>query len=203
MLFCSPGRRGQHVPHQRRDEQGSGHGPCPVHPVVVPVVGHQSWPEGSGRVHAGSGHAASARGTTRLRHPAGHEASTHPAPAQGRAQAGRCWGAAASPAHGSWLRLALLGLLSGRRHPGCIPAQLLCVWGHFPSRMPRAERLLCCSAGTSCSPAFALTVCELGKTQRGLEAPVSRLFGGLLGAGLFNKESSVTHVGSRAGQERQ
>lgn len=101
----SPYRRGHHVPHQHADKEGSDHGPYPVNPVIVPVVCYQSWPKGSGRIHAGSGHAASERGTNRLRQPCRtrdwHSSSL--LPGQGDAR-----GAAAHPSRDSTLGLALL-----------------------------------------------------------------------------------------------
>lgn len=128
----SPSCSGHNVPHQQTDKEGSNRGPYPVNPVIVPVVCYQSWPEGSGRIHAGSGHATSERGTNQLCQPCGTR-DRHPSPSfpgWGNAQAGKgrqrtppgapCQGS--GPALGGWQAQTTLVP---------IQARLLGAWGQF------------------------------------------------------------------------
>lgn len=130
----SPYHCGHHLPHQHTDEEASDHGPYPVNPVVVPVVCYQSWPKGSGRIHAGSGHATAERGTNQLLR---HETGTHPPHCLDRAMHGLGGGAgwwgqqctpAGAPCQGSGHALAGW---QARTTPVPTQARLLSAWGRF------------------------------------------------------------------------
>lgn len=211
----SPYRCRHHVPHQHADKEGSDHGPYPVNPVIVPVVRYQSWPEGSGGIHAGSGHAASERGTNRLHQPCGtrHRDLSPSLLGQGDAQ----------------------GWRQQRTPPGLLAGGLALFWVGGRLGPPRPPSRHCCSVpGDSLllqrndartraaaaqrparpdSPRWLLasghlpsltSVCKIpGKTRCGVEARVPSLFWSLPGAGLLNRGSSVPHDGSGAGQERR
>lgn len=185
-----------HVPHQHPDEEGSHHGPYPVHPVVVPAVCHQSWPEGSGWVHAGSGHATPGRGTERLCHHS-RTREQHP-PSQCWDGAMRGVGAAAPPSQGSFPGL---WWAVGLDHPGPHPGTA--AWFSMEDGFPRQLRAAWPQQQLLTSTGLHSQVGEfLGQTQPGVEAPVLTYSGAHQAPGFTQGRLHATHRShTGAGQE--